>query len=376
MKQLSLLIKPASSLCNLRCKYCFYADISSLRNVKSYGIMSEETAEKLLKNLFKDVENKDILTIAFQGGEPTLAGLSWFQNFFAMVDKQCEGRSITVHYTFQTNGIVLDEDWAIFLKQHQVLVGLSIDGSRRFHDRNRVDAQGEGTWEKLLAAKKLLEDHGVEYNVLCVLTNELADHPDKVWRFVLQEKIDFIQFIPCLENLETGSAAAKSRGENTLKPARFAKFYIQLFTLWQQELQAGHYVSVKFFDDTANWFLKTIPSCCGINGQCHTQYVIEADGGVYPCDFYVLDNWKLGNLAESTLRELFETDLNKNFLLEKQKSPPICVNCTYLQACHGGCKRLRGVMYYGESGAVCGYKMFLDKRLGSLQETVGHFFPY
>ncbi|AEF81684.1 radical SAM/SPASM domain-containing protein [Leadbettera azotonutricia] len=376
MKQLSLLIKPASSLCNLRCKYCFYADISSMRHVRSYGIMTEKTAAKLLENLFKDVEDKDALTIAFQGGEPALAGLEWFQDFMGLADAYCENRNAAIQYAFQTNGILLDENWALFFKQHQVLVGLSIDGSLRFHDRNRVDTEGHGTWERLLRAKKLLEDYRVEYNMLCVLTNELADHADKVWRFILQEKIDFIQFIPCLENLGTaGSAIPANQRGNTLKPARFAKFYMQLFTLWRQELQTGHYVSIKFFDDTANWFLKAIPSFCGINGRCHTQYAVEADGSVYPCDFYALDSWNLGNLTESTLSQLFETERNRSFLLEERGTPSVCINCKYLQACHGGCKRMRNTMYYGENGVVCGYKMFLDKCLEALLETVQNHFP-
>ncbi|GHT56026.1 radical SAM/SPASM domain-containing protein [Spirochaetia bacterium] len=367
MKRLSLLIKPASSLCNMRCRYCFYADISSSRIVPSYGIMDAETRARIIDNVFKDLEDGDEVTFAFQGGEPTLAGLPYFEKFVEHIAAQ--KRKVIIHYAFQTNGLLIDDEWASFFHKNNFLLGLSLDGGERFHDRNRLDAKGEGTWNRILQSKKILEAHQAEYNILTVLTNETANEPDKVWRFIQNEKIAYIQFIPCLEDLE-----GQDDSKNALRPARFAHFYSRLFYWWSKELEQGRYISVKFFDDIVNYFFKGIPTACGINGQCSAQYVVEADGSVYPCDFYVLDKYNLGNLADLTLREIFETEKMHSFLSEKPETPPICGGCKYFKLCRGGCKRMRNVQYYGEAGVVCGNKIFLDKCLEPLEHTVKRYF--
>jgi uncharacterized protein len=329
--------------------------------------MQAETMRGMLDNVYKDLNEGDELTIAFQGGEPTLIGLDWFKQFAAYaVSKQ---RNVKVKYALQTNSLVIDEAWAGFLKKNGFLVGLSIDANARLHDKNRLDARGEGTFNSCLRSKALLEEYGVEYNILCVLTNELAGESDKVWRFILKEKIKFIQFIPCLEGLDE-----KGKSPFALRPARFAHFYSRLYSWWMKELENDSYISVKLFDDTANYFFKGLPTACGIDGRCHSQYVVEADGSVYPCDFYVLDDYNTGNLTERTLRELFDTPRMRDFLLEQRSLPKICFSCPYAKMCNGGCKRMRDVMYYGATGSVCGYRMFLDKCLKPLEYTVRKHF--
>ncbi|MDR1637765.1 MAG: SPASM domain-containing protein [Treponema sp.] len=369
MKRLSLLIKPASSLCNMRCRYCFYSDVGEHRQTLSYGIMEHRTVTQIINNISKDLDDKDEITIAFQGGEPTLAGLNWFENFVSCF-ASCVKEEVKVNYALQTNGILIDGAWAEFLRKNNFLVGLSIDGNAKIHNSNRLDSSGRGTFEACMQTKVLLEKSRVEYNVLCVLTNELAAEPDKVWNFILNEKIRYIQFIPCMEGLdeEEGSPFA-------LRPPRFANFYSRLYYWWVKQLEKGNYISVKLFDDTANFFFRGIPSACGINGQCYSQYVVEADGSVYPCDFYVLDDYNTGNLTGQTLRRIFDSPRMQDFLREKRELPRICLSCSYLKMCGGGCKRMRNVVYYGTKGSVCGYKMFLDKCLGPLEYTVKKHFP-
>jgi uncharacterized protein len=351
----------------MRCRYCFYYDIGEHRETHSYGIMSFDTMEKIIGNVYRDLDDKDEITFAFQGGEPTLAGLEWFRRFAEGIASHT--RDVKVHYALQTNGLLLDDAWASFLKERDFLVGLSIDGGKRFHNKNRPNAAGEGTFDRAIQSKKLLEEHKVEYNILCVLTNELAAEPDKVWRFIKEERIGFIQFIPCLEGLDAQEAPAFA-----LRPARFASFYSGLYSRWMRELENGSYISVKLFDDTANFFFKGVPTACGIDGRCHPQYVVEADGSVYPCDFYVLDNYRAGNLRDRTLRELFDTGTMRAFLEESRELPGLCRSCPYLKKCRGGCKRMKTVMYYGAGGTVCGYKMFLDKCLTPLEYTVKKHF--
>jgi uncharacterized protein len=367
MKHISLLIKPASSLCNMRCRYCFYHDVGKNRQFPVYGFMNQDTMVRIIDSVFKELTDNDEITFGFQGGEPTLAGLSWFENFTKNIDSR-KG-NIKIHYALQTNGLLIDEQWAAFLRKNDFLVGLSIDANARFHDKNRVTPDGQGTFEACMQCKTLLEKYHVEYNVLCVLTNELAKYPDKVWNFITNENIRFIQFIPCLESLHE-----KDISLFALRPPRFARFYARLYLLWAGALERGTYISVKLFDDTVNYFFCGNPSACGINGHCHAQYVVEADGSVFPCDFYALDNYKTGNLVEHTLSELFYVPQTQNFIHEARTLPGLCRSCPYLTKCGGGCKRMLNVMYCGSSGMMCGYKSFLDKCLKPLEYMVGKYF--
>ncbi len=179
MKNLSILIKPASSLCNMRCQYCFYADVAENREIQSYGIMTQKTAKSLLTSISCDLSRGDKLTLAFQGGEPTLAGLSFFRSFFAAVDELLSG--ITVSYAFQTNGLLLNEEWCALFKERDVLVGLSVDGTPEIHNACRLDSSGKGTYCRVHRSMELLTQHGVRFNVLTVLTSAMARHPSAVW---------------------------------------------------------------------------------------------------------------------------------------------------------------------------------------------------
>lgn len=353
MKHISVLIKPASALCNLRCKYCFYANVSSLREVRSYGKMKTAIAEKMIANIYEDLEDGDELTIAFQGGEPTLAGLTYFQNITKLISSQ--DKNVQVHYAMQTNGTMINEKWCLFLKEHQFLMGLSIDGHPIYHDLNRLDTKGRGTFQRVLQTKQLFDQHGIEYNVLCVLTNPLAKEAKSVFRFIKEHNIRYIQFIPCLDELNS-----TRRNGYALTPKRFASFYHQLFQSWLAELMAGNYISIKLFDDLIHLLVRKQVTACGILGNCQVQYVIEADGSVFPCDFYVLDEYRMGYIQEQTLRELFSQDISKKFVCEKRALPEKCQTCSFLNVCHGGCKRMKDAVYVDERN-FCGYENLLKE---------------
>ncbi|MGX6978870.1 radical SAM/SPASM domain-containing protein [Vagococcus elongatus] len=365
MKHVSVLIKPASGLCNIRCQYCFYADVTSLREVESYGRMTKETTEKMIAQIFSDLENGDQLTLAFQGGEPTLAGLNYYRHLTSLVDEYIETIDVEVHYAIQTNGIVVNERWCRLFKDYDFLVGLSIDGPAMFHDLYRLDAKGRGTYQRVLKTKKLLDDYAIDYNVLCVLTNQLAGEPKKVYRFLQKENIDYVQFIPCLDDF-----GAEKRSRYALTPKRFASFYQQLFQLWLDEFKRGTYRSVKLFDDVFNLLVAGQLTACGILGNCQIQYVIEADGSVYPCDFYVLDNYRLGYIQEKSLRELFEQDVSKMFLCEPRDLSGFCQECPFLKMCNGGCKRMKDAMYVNKQGDFCGYQTFLKKFVPQIETII------
>ncbi|MCL2879282.1 MAG: SPASM domain-containing protein, partial [Treponema sp.] len=256
------------------------------------------------------------------------------------------------------------------LRENNFLVGLSVDASQRIHNRNRLTAAGEGTYDTCMAKKELLEKNNVEYNILCVLTNDLANEPDKVWNFIKNENIRFIQFIPCLDPLPSENEGPVKSSGYALRLIPFAKFYSRLLHYWIPEFESGNYISIKFFDDVVNYFLRGIPTVCGMNGQCHNQYIVEADGSVYPCDFFASDSYKIGNLATSTPREMFDTEKVREFINDKPELPAICGTCGFFNECRGGCKRMRNVMYAGAGGTMCGFRMFLEKGLGPLEEAV------
>ncbi|WP_099221734.1 radical SAM/SPASM domain-containing protein [Listeria costaricensis] len=362
MKQISVLIKPASSLCNLRCKYCFYANVSSLREVRSYGKMQETITQKMIDQIFVDLEDGDHLTLAFQGGEPMLVGLDYYQKVVSFVEAQ--KKNVEVHYAIQTNGTMINSRWCEFFRENDFLVGLSIDGPASYHDLNRIDAKGQGTFQRILKNKGLLDHYQIDYNVLCVLTDSLAEEAEKVFYFLKENQINYIQFIPCLDDLD-----AKECSNYALTPKRFAAFYRRILDLWLEELERGNYISIKLFDDLCNLLVKRQVTACGILGNCQIQYVIEADGSVYPCDFYVLDEYRLGYIQDQTLRDLFEQDRGKKFLCEGKIVSEMCNDCFFVKMCHGGCKRMKDAVYLDEAG-FCGYQDFLRVFLPKLDHIL------
>lgn len=351
MKRHFVMIKPASSLCDLRCTYCFYHDISRQRRVAAHGVMTQETMRKIIGNLYADLDAGDALTIAFQGGEPTLAGLAYFRAFVDEIARQ--EKRVQVSYALQTNGMAVDEAWCAFFKEHRFLVGLSIDAYAQHHNAHRIDDSGKGTYAQAIAAKRCFDKTGVEYNVLCTLTNALARHPQKVWRFIQEEKIRYIQFTPCLNAL---SGEAQEWG---LTPRRFHRFYTDLFPLWKESVLRGEYISVKFFDDIVNQFVRGEVTACGMQGQCQIQCVLEADGSAYPCDFYVLDAYCGGTLCKQGIKEVREALVQTGFLTERKELPKACGPCKYKKACGGGCKRMERAMYVDDTG-FCGYAQVLE----------------
>jgi uncharacterized protein len=225
-------------------------------------------------------------------------------------------------------------------------VGLSLDGYAEIHNKNRVDNIGAGTYSRVCNAKRLLESYKVDFNILTVLTREAARHPQKMWNFIEKEDISYIQFIPCLDKTDCG-----------LSPGEFYGFYSGLFKTARSN---GKYISVKLFEDIIDLFALGKAAACGMNGQCSPQFVVEADGSVYPCDFYCTDEFRLGNLKELSLRDAFESSAAKAFRQAKRKLPQACDNCRYLIACNGGCKRQFHAMCVDAKG-FCGFKALLDE---------------
>lgn len=365
MRSLTFLIKPASSLCNMRCKYCFYEDISENRAQKHMGIMTEATAERIIREAFRVLSPGGMITFMFQGGEPTLAGLAFFRQFMAL-EKQYSQAGITCHHAIQTNGFCMNEEWAAFFQENHFLVGLSMDGTEAIHDHFRLDPSGCGTWSKAVAALHLLEKYQVETNILCVVTAQAAKKANQIYR-TLSQTGHPLQFIPCLDPLE----AERGTLAHSLKPDAYGKFLCQLFDCWYRDWKAGRCISIRTFDDYIRHLLRMPPSSCAAAGSCGHYLVCEGDGSLYPCDFYVLDQWYLGNIHNCTIEDAMNSTNARTFLEEGAKRPAECASCRYAPLCRGGCKRdwdHSGANYYCAS-----YKTFFPYAISRLEEVAAAF---
>lgn len=334
MQYVNFLVKPASSLCNMRCRYCFYEDEAANRAQASMGVMSAQTAELLLRQALETVDFNGQISFAFQGGEPTVAGLGFFQNFVETV-RRLNTRRIPVSYSIQTNGLALDGDWAEFLARNRFLVGLSLDGDKAIHDEFRVDAAGKGTWARVQKNLALLQKAGVECNLLCVVTRRCAKSAVRVYHALQKTGIRYLQFIPCLDPL------GEPRGQRpwSLTPEDYGAFLCALFDEWYRDWEAGRYTSVRLFDDYVHLAMGLPAGTCATSGSCGAYFVVEADGGVYPCDFYALDQWKLGDLHETPLAAMGKSERAKRFLADGLEHSAPCAACRWQSLCFGGCKR-------------------------------------
>lgn len=341
---INFLIKPASSLCNLRCKYCFYVDEAANRSCASMGIMSKETATELIRSAYRQIEPGGWVSFAFQGGEPTVAGLDFFR-FFVRTAEQEKPDRVHISFSIQTNGMLLTEEWAEFFHDKKFLVGISLDGFKELHDLHRVDADGNGTWKRLCNSVTLLQKHWVDINALCVVTKRCACSPHKAYEALKKLGFQYMQFIACLDPI------GQDRGcmPWSLTPEDYGKFLCQLFDLWYQDWEKGQYHSIRLFDDYIHLMLgDTGASTCATCGQCGGYFVVEADGSVYPCDFFALDDWKAGQIGVQSLSEIADSQPFRRFLTWGTDKPSECKACRWRQLCNGGCKN-DWIMEHGNS---------------------------
>lgn len=349
MKHLQLLIKPASSDCNLRCRYCFYMDESNNRDIASYGRMSKETAEILIRKAL-DAAGEEC-TFGFQGGEPLLAGIAFFEMFTDLVEQinlQKYNNAITIRYILQTNATLLDDEWVKFLKKHHFLVGVSLDGMRTVNDTNRKDSNGQGSFRQVMKNIHKLQENKINVNALCVLNAQNIERIEAVYHLFKKEGLLYQQYIPCLDPLNEN----RGNREWSLTPEMYADALKKLFDLWFSDIVKGTPVSIREFD---NWLMmlqgKGVSACAWM-GKCSMQNVIEADGSVYPCDFYVLDNYKIGNVRDARFEfsEKWEESL---FFKEHGKRGEECQKCRWYPLCRGGCARDYVHDSEGESNYFC-----------------------
>lgn len=359
MRAASILIKPASSVCNIKCEYCFYRCISSERQAYSKGFMRESTLEQLVRNAFEYVSGH--ITFAFQGGEPTLCGLDFFSKAIEL-QKRYNENDISVENTIQTNGLTINDAWCEFLCENDILVGLSLDGYQDLHDRYRIDRSGQPTFGRVMETVKLFEKYGVKYNILSVITDPACGHAKELYSFYTENHFPFVQLIPCIgeENSSYG-----------IKPERYGTFLCEFFDCWYRDFERGYSLDhgvrfpvtdVRFFSNLAQIAAGYPAEECGLCGHCSCYFVVEGNGDVYPCDFYCTDAWKLGTVAEP-FEKLLHTEKADLFIQSSLPVSDACKSCRHYPLCHGGCRRWRDTKKAAplSLNSLCpSYQMFFD----------------
>ena len=327
----SLLIKPASAVCNLDCEYCFYLD----RAADPYSAlparrMTLETLERLVDTyLFYSYPQS---TFAFQGGEPTLAGLPFFEKLVEFQQQHGRGGQ-SVANALQTNAVLIDKNWCDLFRTYHWLLGVSLDGPEEVNDLYRFNKEHHGTWKRVMQSIELLQANKVEFNILCVLNAANVEKPKEIYRFYRKLGIDNVQFIPLAEFDGNGN-----RLPFTITPEQYGRFLCEVFELWWPERRK---MRIRFFDNLAEAIAGQKPGSCTMHETCDSYVVVEYNGDIYPCDFFVETPWKLGNITVDSWGEIARRTKRYNFAGKKTLAHRECQVCEYQSVCHGGCPKFR-----------------------------------
>ncbi len=354
-----ILAKPRGAVCNLACTYCFYTCKSNLYPEGTFR-MTDEVLDSYVRQVIQGHRSPEV-TIAWQGGEPTLMGLDFFKNAIELERKYLRPGQRVLN-TIQTNGTLLDEYWCSFFHEQGFLVGISIDGPKDLHDQYRVDKGGRSTFDKVMNGLRLLQRFKVEHNALVTINAINSDRPRDVYRFLRDEAgLQYIQFIPIVEKAEDKGAGSGHRvTRESITPGKYGRFMIGVFDEWVRR-DVGHIFVQSFDVALANWYGEP-PSVCTNAITCGTALALEHNGDLYSCDHFVDEDHLLGNILETPMVELVGSERQSRFGASKAALPRYCLECDVRFACHGGCPKDRFIRSpHGETGLnfLCsGYKSF------------------
>ncbi len=331
--------KPNGAICNLSCKYCFYTPKKELYPDIGMG-MSDEVLEEYTRQYINAIHIREV-TFSWQGGEPTLLGIDFFKKAVSYQEKY-KKPGMQIHNTIQTNGILLDDKWCRFFRENNFLVGISIDGPKDLHDTYRRNKKGNPTFDRVMQSIRLLQEFGVEFNILATVNRTNADYPLEVYQFFKDIGAQFIQFIPIVElDNEDSNGNIKVSDESVL-PEQYGDFLIAIFDEWVKHDVGEVYVQI--FDAALASWLDYPPSVCLFAPTCGTAMIIEHNGDLYSCDHFVDSEHLLGNIIETPMTELVSSSQQYQFGLDKKDNlPPECIQCDFKFACHGACPKHRFV---------------------------------
>ncbi|MFN2202738.1 MAG: anaerobic sulfatase maturase [Caldilineaceae bacterium] len=338
-----MLAKPTGAICNLDCAYCFFLDKEVFYPDSNFR-MSPETLEQYIKQLI-EAHKVDDVTVAWQGGEPTIMGLDFYRRAMDLVDKY-RRPGMRFQHTMQTNGTLVDEQWMQFFKEHDFLIGISLDGPRQLHDIYRVDKGGGPTFDKVMRGVRLLQSFGIEYNVLTTVNRVNADYPLEVYQFLRDEVgTTWMQFIPVVERINENGLTLRQEGDQvsdrSVLPEQFGRFLSIIFDEWIMN-DVGRIFVQTFEAALRNWLGMETSGMCVFNQTCGTGLAIEHNGDVYSCDHFVEPDYLIGNIHEEHMIELVAAPEQLKFGQEKYDAlPQYCLDCDVRFACHGECPKNR-----------------------------------
>lgn len=365
-----IMTKPTGPLCNLDCTYCFYLEKEKIYPGTSDWLMKDQILEQYIKH-YIETQTVDEITFSWQGGEPSLLGLKFFEKVVNLQKKYCEDKII--HNTFQTNATILDNKWCEFFAKNNFLLGISIDGPEEIHNKYRVFKGGKPTFTRVLESIDLLKSHGVEFNTLSCVTIGNSYEPVKIYNFLKEIGSGFMQFIPIVErrlvnqekgklNLVSPDSGHKAKvTEWSVEPLQFGKFLSCIFDEWVRK-DVGKYF-VQMFDLALEGWYGYNPGLCVFNEMCGKNLAMEHNGDLYSCDHYVYPENKIGNIWTDNLETVVNSGKQMKFGLDKKmKLTKYCRKCEYLFICNGDCPKHRIINSPdGEAGLsyLCeGYKLF------------------
>ena len=365
-----VMAKPIGPICNLDCKYCFYLEKESLYPQVSKWAMRDEVLDSYIQQ-YIEAHNAPEVSFAWQGGEPTLLGVEYFRRLVEIQKKYAGGKRI--QNAFQTNGVLLNDEWAALFKENNFLIGISIDGPRALHDAYRVDKGGQPTFDRVMRGIETLKRNGVEFNTLTTVHSGNADYPLEVYRFLKENGSGFMQFIPIVERIAHQVTADGlqlvspefSGGARvapwSVEPKQFGRFLSAIFDEWVRN-DVGKYF-VQIFDVSLETWSGMDASLCVFRKQCGGAMAIEHSGDLYSCDHFVYPQNRLGNIMDSPLVSLVESEQQHSFGEAKESTlPKYCRECDVRFACNGECPKHRFLETPdGEPGLnyLCaGYKLF------------------
>lgn len=343
-----VMAKPSGAVCNIDCTYCFYLEKAALYPERNRNWrMTDETLEQFIRQHIAAQRGEQI-NFAWQGGEPTLMGLPFFQRVVALCEQYANGRRIT--HTLQTNGILLNEAWVAFFAEQNFLIGLSLDGPAHLHNQYRVNRAGKGTHAQTMAAMALLKAHKVEFNTLTVVGKHNVDHAREVYEFLLAAGSRYIQFIPLVERISTNASSRLNLvmpGESaamlapwTVPAWQYGEFLNQIFDLWVR--RDVDRVYVQMFDLALAAWMGQPPVLCVHAETCGHAFALEANGDLYNCDHYVYPEHLLGNIHQQSIQALNNSERAIVFgEAKRERLTADCRRCDYRFACHGGCPKHR-----------------------------------
>ena len=372
-KAFHIMAKPTGSACNLHCGYCFFLKKEKLYPGSDFR-MSAQVHEAYIRQLL-EFHRTPRVTVAWQGGEPTLMGLDFFRRSVELQNKHRKPGT-SIENTFQTNGMLLNDEWCRFFRENNFLVGLSMDGPRELHDFYRKDKAGRGTFDRIMRAARLLRKHKVECNILCTVNSENAARPLEVYRFFRDElRFDYIQFIPIVERREeSGFREGETVTDRSVQPEQFGRFLIEIFDEWVGR-DVGNTFVLNFDGALAGW-LGMAGTVCIFGPTCGLGMALEHNGDLYSCDHFVEPNHFLGNILKTPLIELVASEQQRKFGRDKSDTlPRYCRECEVLSICNGECPKNRfSKTPDGEPGMnyLCaGYKAFFKHADKSMRIMAG-----